>query len=424
MNWQKIIPSKKHIRYGFIILLAIVIIAPIIVYFRNIANFLFGESQKYNGELFKVLVTILGGLLVLWGLYLNYRRTKILEVQTNNQADQIKAFVKQNEITEKGKVDERFKNAIEHLGHDKDAIVLGGIYALHRIAQEDKSYRQTVFDILCSYFRDKTISLKEIDQNVENGITVTEPTIVIQTIIDLLFKIRNKQEYIYAELRANLNGINCLNGDFNTAQLIGANLVHSTLNGSDLSNANLIGANLIESNLIGVILISAHLEGSKLSFANLIGSDLKKSFLEGSDLQATHLEGSYLMEAHLEGSCLRHTYLNGAVLNNSHMEGVFTIQAPNIDFVKNIQNRIGKNSEFSKAIMGKLDEVSTQNLIDNTPLGINIRDSNFEFTYKISQAANRDTNIEKDAMIGILTQEKAEDIIERYNKAMANVPKR
>src|ERR1035437_4945756 len=105
MNYRSLIPSKKHIRYGFITLLVIVIIGLISCYFSDMAKYFFSESQKYNGELFKVLVTILGGLLVLWGLYLNYRRTKILEVQTNNQADQIKAFVKQNEITEKGKVD-------------------------------------------------------------------------------------------------------------------------------------------------------------------------------------------------------------------------------------------------------------------------------------------------------------------------------
>lgn len=87
----------------------IAMVALIICFFSDIANYFFGEAQKYNGEFFKVLMTILGGLLVLWGLYLNYRRTKILEVQTNNLSDQIKALVKQNEIAAKGKVDERIK---------------------------------------------------------------------------------------------------------------------------------------------------------------------------------------------------------------------------------------------------------------------------------------------------------------------------
>ncbi len=82
MNWHKIIPSKKHIRYGFISLLVIVIIGLIICYFSDIAKYFFSETQKYNGEFFKVLVTILGGLIVIWGLYLNYRRTKTLEIQT------------------------------------------------------------------------------------------------------------------------------------------------------------------------------------------------------------------------------------------------------------------------------------------------------------------------------------------------------
>lgn len=125
---------KKILNWALIFLgfTALIYIIRGILYFTDIPRFLFGgtNNQNFNGEFVKFVATIFGGLLVLLGLWLNYKRTKnlenqtkVLEKQTKNQADQITAFVKQNEITEKGKVDERFKNAIEHLGHDKDAIV-------------------------------------------------------------------------------------------------------------------------------------------------------------------------------------------------------------------------------------------------------------------------------------------------------------
>lgn len=484
MNWQKIIPSKKHIRNGFITLLVIVIISLIIYYFSDIAKYFFSETQKYNGEFFKVLVTIFGGLLVLWGLYLNYRRTKTLEVQTNNQAKQIQAFVDQNKITEKGKVDERFKNAIEHLGSEKDAIVLGGIYALHRIAQEDKTYRQTVFDILCSYIRDKTSSLKLWGDIPEGERGTIKPTIVIQTIIDLLFKISDSQDYIYTGLKANLNGIRCIHANFNGAHLVDADLNNAHMEGAELKDVHLENANMVMIKCEGTEINNTHFEGASINYANFEGADLDqvhfegtklvkanfegaslndthfdeaelieanfkgvnliKSYFGGSNLLGAHFEGVYLNMTHFEGSelsfvhfeaaelCmayfeganLNQTHFEGAELSLVHFEGVDSSGPLSSEFPQNLRNRIGKESEFINVYTGKLDSVVAQKICENICLTTDWQCSPSDFAKRINEAVNRDTNIEKDAITGILTQEKADEIIERYNKAMANVPKR
>jgi len=504
MNWHKIIPSKKHIRYGFITLFVIVIIGLISCYFSDIAKYFFSETQKYNGELFKVLVTILGGLIVIWGLYLNYRRTKTLEVQTNNQAEQIKAFVKQNEIAEKGKVDERFKNAIEHLGHDKDAIVLGGIYALHRIAQEDKSYRKTVFDILCSYLREKTSSLKLWADYQEGERVIIKPTIVIQTIIDLLFKCDVIQKYIYTGFRANLNGIRCIKADFKEAYLEQADLTNAHLEGAELKKvrlegaflsgshftdaylekahlenatimwghwegiklfeAHLQGANLLNTHLEGAVLWDSHLEGAGLygvhmegavlndthlenaylAMAQMKGTQLRGTHLEGADLNGAHLEGADLTNAHLEAANINNIFLEGANLTGSHFEGVYLSKARlqkikhekvsitdviskeyrPLDFTYIIKKRIGEKNEFYNNQIGKLHETLAKDIIEKISPKIKDGLLLFDFQDKIKEAVGRDNNIEKDAITGALTKEKADEIIERYNKAMANVPKR
>jgi len=415
-------------------LIIIVIIGLIICFFSDMAKYLFSETQKYNGELFKVIVTILGGLVVVWGLYLNYRRTKTLEVQTNNQADQIKAFVKQNEITEKGKVDERFKNAIEHLGSEKDAIVLGGIYALHRIAQEDKTYRQTVFDILCSYIREKTSTLKDwSDYSVDERVTI-KPTIVIQTIIDVLFKYKNIQEFNYMGLTADLHGIKCINADLCEAHLECAKLESAHLQGAILTSAFMECANLYEAHLEGSDLSEAHLEGANLISANIVGASLVQTNLDGAFLDRAHLEGTYLIyakirgaslhETYLEGACLHNTNIMGSDISNAHFEGVCSLAYSGYSFANDLKNRINCETEFSTVLQSGLEEETAEFIIENYSKQFKKPEYIDLFKDVIKQAVNIETNIEEDAITGILTQEKADEIIERYNQAIANVPKR
>jgi len=471
MNWHKIIPSKKHIRYGFIILLVIVIIGPILYYFSDIANFLFGETQKYNGEFVKFILTIIGGGFIYYGLLLNARRTKAVE--------------KQNKLTRKGQVDERFKNAIEHLGRStEDAIVLGGIYALHRIAQEDQSYRKTVFDILCSYIRDKTSSLKLWDEIPEGEKGTIKPTIVIQTIIDLLFKISDSQDYIYTGLKANLNGIRCIHANFNGAHLVDADMNNAHMEGTELNDVHLESANMVMIKCEGTEIKNTHFEGADLNYANFEGADLdqvhfertkivkanfegasindtnfegaelikanfkgailSKAYFGGSNLLGAHFEGVYLNMTHFEGSELSFvhfegaelwfTYFEGANLNQTHFEGaeLSLVHFEGVDssgplsseFPQNLRNRIGKESEFINVYSGKLDSVVAQKICENICLTTDWQCSPSDFAKRINEAVNRDTNIEKDAITGILTKEKADEIIERYNKAMANVPGR
>lgn len=442
----------------------------------------------------KFVATIFGGLLVLFGLWLNYKRTKnlenqtkVLENQTKNQADQIKAFVKQNEITEKGKVDERFKNAIEHLGSTEDAIVLGGIYALHRIAKDDVSYRQTVFDILCSYIRDKTAPLKLWDDYLNGERGTIKPTIVIQTIIDLLFKGSNDPKYIYKGLKANLNGIRCINADFVGSLLEDANLVKVHLEGSDFSKARLSGANLYhafmqntrfdnayldrtylrssnfqDANLnnshfefanfslscfIGASLENSHLEGSNLDLSHFEGAVFTKAYLTGANLESTRFEGADFSGAFIEGANLKRAHFEGAIfiganlmganLDQSHFEGanlcsvnlvkanfegVNSSGSPYSKFPDNLRNRIGKESEFSGVKVGKLKSADANKIFSNFRERSDEPSQPCDFNDRITDAQDRDTNIEKDAITGILTKEKAREIIERYNKAMTNVP--
>lgn len=474
MNHQIKKRSKRPNIYITIIVGSIVfaIFCWLMISYTKIPFVLFGGNmnQDYNGEFVKFSASIIGGGFLFFGLLLNARRTKAVE--------------KQNKLTRKGHVDERFKNAIEHLGSDKDAIVLGGIYALHRIAQENKTYRQPVFDILCSYIRGKTSSLKLWDEITEFERGTIKPTIVIQTIIDLLFKTADSKNYIYMGLKANLNGIRCIHANFSGAHLVNADLINAHMEGAILTDVHLESADMNVIKLDGARLEQVHFEGSSLSYANFEGTyidqayfectklhkanfegsslcevhfegailpranfkgtSLSKGYFEGSDLFDAHFEGAHGSDVHFEGAKLilahfegadlsnvnfegtnlHKTNFKGAYLSEVHFEGIYSSGPPYTEFPQNLINRIGKESEFINVFDGKFDSESARKITENICTTTNWRTDPSDFVDRMLRAISIETNIEKDAITGILTQEKAEEIIERYNKAMAKVPKR
>ena len=211
-----------------------------------------------------------GGLLTLQILASNRRAT---------------AAEKTAKLTERGNIAERFKNAIEHLGNKSVSIRLGGIYALHHIAQEVKGYRERVFEILCAHIRETTAQKAYKPRIVVLG--WKEPTIEIQSILNLLF-VKTPGREIYKKFRANLEK---------------ANLAGARLREANLLVANLLVADLQEAYLQGAYLQGAYLQGADLQKADLQEADLQGAYLQGADLQkadlieAKNLEVKQLLEA-------------------------------------------------------------------------------------------------------------------------------
>lgn len=124
---------KKSKAWGIIILIATVLILfaldrvfCIKELFESFAQWLFPNNEDRNGELFKILLSILGAIGILFGLYISLRRAKAMESGVERQKESIDIQTEQIKITRKAQTDERFKNAVEHLGSDKEPIILGG----------------------------------------------------------------------------------------------------------------------------------------------------------------------------------------------------------------------------------------------------------------------------------------------------------
>ena len=104
--------------------------------------------------------------------------------------------------------------------------------------------------------------------------------------------------------RANLEGAYLYKTD-----LEGANLKEANLKEAYLYNANLEGANLIGANLKGANLYNANFEEAYLEGANLEGANFEEAYLEGANLKGANLKG-----ANLEGANLKRANLIGANL--------------------------------------------------------------------------------------------------------------
>ena len=171
--------------------------------------------------------------------------SKQMEVEANKNREQFdiqsKQLDQQADIARKQIAAEQFNQAIEHLGSEKQTVVLGGVHALHNLAMNfPDEYSKQVFEVLCSFIREET-SKPEYQKKVVVAIEATDETkmtsptvitigfaikyipppekpiavsLIIQTIVDKLFKekveVTNEKtgetKELYRNHDANLSG--------------------------------------------------------------------------------------------------------------------------------------------------------------------------------------------------------------------------
>lgn len=220
-------------------------------------------------------------------------------------------------VNREGQLTERFTRAIEQLGDDSRlALRIGGVHALHRLAQDSSADAGFVVDTLAGFLRDGTAVIGNELPNADIQQAAT----------------------VLAELGAgsvDLRGVRLPYVELPGADLRGANLMAAHLQGADLYRADLRGATLVGARLEGANLNGAHLEGASLEEAQLCGAGLNgahlgpldgkptklsRAGLEGARLREADLRGAQAYQAHLTGARLLDADLRGADLSLDHMD--------------------------------------------------------------------------------------------------------
>ena len=223
-------------------------------YVKNYVSGLIGLTAK--NKILTFLGIGMGGILFILQVLASHRRAKAMEDASNAQADAAKAQARANENTEQGLRQERLKNAIEHLGNEKESVRLGGAYELFHLAkdakEDAKELPQTALDILCAHIRRTT------SETIYRAVHRSKPSEEVQSLLTLLFV---KNYKVFKSCDINLWG----------CWLNGADLQGARLRGAILNGAYLQGATLTEAHLQEAELVQAHLQGTSLRFAHLQG---------------------------------------------------------------------------------------------------------------------------------------------------------
>ena len=422
------------------------------------------ESEKLRekyGVLKAIGFCIVGILLVLQALTAN-KRAKAMENAANEQA-------KATANTEAGQRQERLKNAIEHLGHDRDSVRMGGAYELFHLAEDTEKLRQTVMDILCAHIRQTTTgqTTRGKDYQEEHK---TKPSEEIQSLLTLLF---TQKHGVFEDCSINLQGSYLNGATLSLARLRKANLRQMQLQEANLRYAHLQEANLMEAQLQGAVLMEAQLQGAdlrraqlqktgieaweddmqrtnqphdpNLRQARLQGANLSKAQLQGAFLSGSKLQGAILREAKLQGAALwqtqmqgadlEHVQLQGANLNLAKLQGAdlraaqlqgVSSQAGSIplaDFESRISDRIGKDSDLDRIIFA--DGLQQENL--NTLCeGLSVEKAQVlreKLRPHVGPPASTKLPRDSGAETGAYTQKEADQWIAEYNEAMSEAPR-
>ena len=394
---------------------------------------LLGVSNKEapKNEVLKIIGILMGGILVTWQAWASHKRAKTMEETASH--------------TEQGLRQERLKNAIEHLGNEKDTVRLGGAYELFHLAEDTEDLRQTALDMLCLHIRQTTGEYEYQEKHK------SKPSEEVQSLLTLLFVQEHK---VFKGLQINLqrswlNGADLREARLEKAiltevRLQGAKLWKARLKGTDLFQAHLQGAfltwaHLQEANLTlaylqeanlwwaylqGVDLNSAHLQRADLRGTYLQGANLSRAYLQGANLSEAHLLGVDLSKAHLQGASLDGARLQGASLDEAYLQGATSlVWLPTVYFKDRIQNRIGKETDLSDAICeGGLSREDLDFLLE----GLSEEKAN-ELREKlephIGKPVSNELPEDSDAITGTYTVKEAEEWIAKHEKAMSEVPR-
>ena len=362
-----------------------------------------GLTEK--NEILTFLGIGMGGILLALQAVIANRRAKAMEDTAKAQAKATEEQAKANQNTEQGQRQERFKNAIEHLGHKSVSVRLGGAYELFHLAKdtadEAKDLRQTVMDILCAHIRQTTGEAEYREKHK------SRPSEEIQSLLTLLFV----EEYeVFKGCHINLQG--------------------SWLNGSRLERARFRGATLDEIYLQGAFLTEAHLQGASLIQAQLGGAFLPSACLQGTILVNAHLEQARLSNARLQGAFFDQTNLQSADLYGAQMQGVATLAVIvvgkevsvndwlSMGFTERMRTLIHQESDVSGAFFsGGLTREDVGAIVKNLPA------PQGEVLQKalgphIGKTPSSRLPTESGAAIGVYREEEAEQWIAEYEDDM------
>jgi uncharacterized protein YjbI with pentapeptide repeats len=260
------------------------------------------------------LAQILGGLVILGTLFATYQSLKV--AQDNADVARRNTEIAQDnlQLSEQGKLTDRFSKAVELLGNDKLDVRLGGIYALERISNDSQKDHWAVMEVLTAFVRENSTTRLDNAENLSQrkklrGVSLGDPLkdniIKLREDVQAVMTVIGRRKWSDAETKSHvldfrdsyLMGVNLENGNFARANFTNVIFgIESLEETGRFRSSNLRGVDLSEATLGRANLYLADLTGANLRGARLMAARMKEVKLAEADLTDTNLQYAMLLD--------------------------------------------------------------------------------------------------------------------------------
>jgi Pentapeptide repeats (8 copies) len=217
------------------------------------------------------------------------------------------AQFKQMQTDRLRQVTDSFAKAVELLAHGDTSVRLGAIYALERIARQNRDEHWPIMETLTAYVRGRAPWTPkppptELEEMMADGLrsdskTPWQPATDVQAALTVIARRTLKHDPAAGRL-------DLRETDLRGADLRNARLDKAMLNHAHLEDANLIGAHLRDASLpfanLDAYIDDTHLEGASLVGAHL--PHIKGAHLSGADLSLVDLRRSDISQPQLDSA--------------------------------------------------------------------------------------------------------------------------
>jgi len=400
--------------FCLVLLYAVLLMSPLECGRGSWLCYLLGVERKES--VVRGLGIAVAGTLSIWAVWIANHRAEEMKQQTDVAQRTVRA-------TEERLVQERFRDAVGHLGHDSESVRLNGAYALFRLAVQEASYRAWVAQTLCLHI----IAVTGDGKYRETYAKV--PSGEIQALMRLLFErgselegLRSEaeREAFWKEFPIDLSGGYFRGLALKNARFRGANLADTQFQGANLEGAQFQGAGLAGARFQGAYLADARFQGERLAGAGFQGAHLWLAQFQGAYLTGAQFQGANLEGAGFQGANLAGTQFQEASLVSAQFQGVAAIGSPSASFERRIKSRIGRADDVSRTVFaGGLEREEAKRITET--LKELLREEEIQrFERDLAKHVGREAShaLPDEAQGGTYDEAQARAWIEEYKKEM------
>ena len=343
------------------------------------------SSQEQNAAS-DLRPSLIGAGVALVGAAFFFWRNWIADKQLKNTNKQLETSQEQLKNAQTSLQQERYKESVELLGNESQVVRIGGLYALHQLAEDfPKEWALPVLDLMCLFVRtpplDKDKSEETPDQDKAERSGKKQLRLDVQEAVQLLglrgFGRREKEKLEQEKAkkeekgrspgrgRVDFYGADLAWGIWRGVDLGGAFFSETTLTGASFRDATLTRAFFRETRLEKANFSGVRLEGALFSEATLTEACFDEATLTGAIFERARLERAHFFMAKLTGAWFSEATLTSAIFGGAKLDGA------------RFKKAMLENASFFQATLtGANFEGAT--LTDANFSGATLADANFE----------------------------------------------